>query len=42
MTVMGLVFIVTVLWAPDGLLGLVRRIRIKESGRLRQKGSRRA
>jgi branched-chain amino acid transport system permease protein len=42
MTVMGLVFIVTVLWAPDGLLGLVRRIRNKESGGLRQEGSRRA
>ena len=39
MTVMGLVFIVTVLWAPDGLLGLVRRIRIKVSGGLRHEGS---
>lgn len=27
MTVMGVVFIVTVLWAPEGLLGLVRRVR---------------
>jgi branched-chain amino acid transport system permease protein len=30
MTLMGLVFIATVLWAPDGLLGIVRRIRDKK------------
>ncbi|MFQ5912620.1 MAG: branched-chain amino acid ABC transporter permease [Nitrospinota bacterium] len=29
MTVMGLVFIVTVLWAPHGLLGLLRRFRAR-------------
>ena len=27
MTIMGVVFIVTVLWAPDGVLGLMRRLR---------------
>ena len=27
MTVMGVVFIATVLWAPDGVLGLMRRLR---------------
>jgi branched-chain amino acid transport system permease protein len=42
MTVMGLVFIVTVLWAPDGLLGLVRRIRVKGRGGPRLEGTRRA
>jgi branched-chain amino acid transport system permease protein len=29
MTVMGLVFIITVLWAPDGLLGVIRRLRAR-------------
>jgi hypothetical protein len=27
MTIMGVVFIATVLWAPDGVLGLMRRLR---------------
>ena len=27
MIVMGAIFIVTVLWAPDGIMGLVRRLR---------------
>lgn len=31
MTVMGLVFIATVLWAPDGLVGLARRLRARRS-----------
>ncbi|MEE9269399.1 MAG: branched-chain amino acid ABC transporter permease [Candidatus Krumholzibacteria bacterium] len=31
MTVMGLVFIATVLWAPDGLLGLARRYRARRA-----------
>ena len=42
MTLMGLVFIVTVLWAQDGILGLVRRIRIKESGGQHQEDAGRA
>jgi len=29
MTIMGAVFIVTVLWAPDGVLGLLRRFRAR-------------
>jgi branched-chain amino acid transport system permease protein len=36
MTVMGLVFIATVLWAPDGLVGLARRLRARSlAGRAR-------
>jgi branched-chain amino acid transport system permease protein len=32
MIVMGLVFIVTMLWTPDGILGVIKRIRVKVSG----------
>jgi branched-chain amino acid transport system permease protein len=32
MIVMGVVFIVTMLWTPDGILGVIKRIRVKVSG----------
>ena len=38
MTLMGLVFIATVLWAPDGLLGLLRRLRARRATGRAQRG----